>query len=159
VSNWTAGQLDGGLDAGAPCAIQNAYSLLDQTDGVDILPLCAKRGVAYCVFSPLAGGWLTGKYLRGEPFPEGSRMTQRPEPYSGFLVDAVFDALEGLHTIATERGSSMAGLALAWLLADPRVGQVVIGPGRPEHLEPVREALAMPLDAAERARVEELFTR
>jgi aryl-alcohol dehydrogenase-like predicted oxidoreductase len=55
--------------------------------------------------------------------------------------------------MASERGISMAGLALAWLLADERVTQIVIGPGRPEHLAPVREALTHPLTAGERAAV------
>ena len=52
-----------------------------------MLPLCEREQVAYLVFSPLAGGWLTGKYRRGEPFPAGSRMTQRPEPYAPFQSD------------------------------------------------------------------------
>jgi aryl-alcohol dehydrogenase-like predicted oxidoreductase len=100
---------------------------------------------------------LTGKYRRGEPFPPGSRMTQRPEPYAGFVADDVFDALERLEVYARDRGTSMAGVALAWLLADDRVTQVVIGPGRREHLEPVREALDQPLNEGERALIEEMF--
>jgi aryl-alcohol dehydrogenase-like predicted oxidoreductase len=154
VSNFTAGQLAAALAAGAPQAIQNSYSLLDRGDEADLLPLCAERHVAYLVFSPLAGGWLTGKYRRGEPFPAGSRMTQRPEPYRGFVADQTFDALARLQEIASGRGVSLAGLALAWLLADERVSQVVIGPGRPEHLAPVREALDHPLTEQERATVE-----
>jgi aryl-alcohol dehydrogenase-like predicted oxidoreductase len=105
------------------------------------------------VFSPLAGGWLTGKHRRGEPFPEGSRMTQRPEPYRELVTGRTFDALARLEAMASGHGISMAGLALAWLLADERVTQIVIGPGRPEHLAPVGEALAHPLTAAERAAV------
>jgi aryl-alcohol dehydrogenase-like predicted oxidoreductase len=66
------------------------------------------------------------------------------------MSERTYDALERLRDRARERGMSMAGLALAWLLADDRVGQVVIGPGRPEHLEPVREALSAPLAGAER---------
>ena len=54
------------------------------------------RRVAYLAFSPLAGGWLTGKYRRDEPFPAGSRMTQRPEPYERLVSDRTFDALERL---------------------------------------------------------------
>ena len=106
------------------------------------------------MFSPLAGGWLTGKYRRGEPFPEGSRMTQRPEPYRELVTGRTFDALARLEAMASGRGISMAGLALAWLLADERVTQVVIGPGRPEHLAPVAEALRHPLTGPDRALVE-----
>ena len=103
--------------------------------------------MAYLAFSPLAGGWLTGKYRRGEQFPAGSRMSQRPEPYRGLVTDRTFDALARLQAMAASRGISMAGLALAWLLADERVTQIVIGPGRPEHLAPVGEALKHPLTA------------
>jgi aryl-alcohol dehydrogenase-like predicted oxidoreductase len=105
-------------------------------------------------FGPLAGGWLTGKYRRGEPFPAGSRMTQRPEPYREFVSGPIFDALDRLAAIAADRGMSMGGLALAWLLADERVGQIVVGPGRPEHLAVVGEALRSPLTIQEAAMVE-----
>ncbi len=77
-------------------------------------------------------------------------MTQRPGPYQEFLAGQTFDALDRLQSVAAGRGTSMAGLALAWLLADERVTQIVIGPGRPEHLAPVGEALAHPLTGAER---------
>ena len=154
ISNFGAAQLTAALAAGAPQAIQNSYSLLTSQDEGDVLTLCAERQVAYLAFSPLAGGWLTGKYRRGEPFPAGSRMTQRPEPYRGLVTDKTFDALDRLQAMAAGRGTSMAGLALAWLLADERVSQVVIGPGRPEHLAPVAEALEHPLTGEERAAVE-----
>jgi aryl-alcohol dehydrogenase-like predicted oxidoreductase len=151
VSNFGAAQLTAALAAGAPQAVQNSYSLLTRQDERDLLALCAERQVAYLAFSPLAGGWLTGKYRRGEPFPDGSRMTQRPEPYRGFVTDRTFDALDRLQAMAASHGISMAGFALAWLLADERVTQIVIGPGRPEHLAPVGEALTHPLTPQERA--------
>jgi aryl-alcohol dehydrogenase-like predicted oxidoreductase len=154
VSNFDAAQLTAALADGAPQAIQNSYSLLTRQDEPELLSLCAERGVAYLAFSPLAGGWLTGKYRRGLPYPSGSRMTQRPEPYAGFVTDRTFEALDKLAAIAAGRGTSLAGLALAWLLADDRVAQVVIGPGRPEHLAPVAEALAHPVTGPERAAIE-----
>jgi aryl-alcohol dehydrogenase-like predicted oxidoreductase len=154
VSNFDAGQLAAALAAGTPRAVQNSYSLLERDDEREVLPLCSARQVAYQAFSPLAGGWLTGKYQRGEPYPADSRMTQRPEPYAGLVTGATFDALDRLRAIASSRGTSMAGVALGWLLADQRVTQVVVGPGRPEHLAPVREALERPLTGEERAAVE-----
>jgi len=155
VSNFDARQLAAALAAGAPQAVQNSYSLLTRQDEPELLPLCAERGVAYLAFSPLAGGWLTGKYRRGAAYPAGSRMTQRPEPYLDFLTDRTFEALDRLQAIAESRGTSMAGLALAWLLADDRVAQIVIGPGRPEHLAPVAEAIEHPVTEQERAAIEE----
>jgi aryl-alcohol dehydrogenase-like predicted oxidoreductase len=153
VSNFDAAQLEAALSAGAPSAIQNEHSLLARADEDSVLPLCERERVAYLVFSPLAGGWLTGKYRRGEPFPAGSRMTQRPEPYKPFVSDPTFDRLEAFERVARDRNTSMAGLALAWLLADERVTQIVVGPGRPGHLAPVREALERPLPANERERL------
>jgi aryl-alcohol dehydrogenase-like predicted oxidoreductase len=158
VSNWDAAQLVEALDAGSPVAIQNSRSMLDRGDEVQLLPLCEARAVGYLAFSPLAGGWLTGKYRRGQQFPAGSRMTQRPEPYEAFLNDHTFDVLGQLEVLAEGRGISLAGLALAWLLADDRVAQVVVGPGRAAHLEPVREALEHPLAPDERHRVEEVLS-
>jgi aryl-alcohol dehydrogenase-like predicted oxidoreductase len=159
VSNFDPEQLRAALAVGRPRAVQNSYSLLERGDGSDggVLSVCAERGLSYLVFGPLAGGWLSGKYRRGEAFPAGSRMTQRPEPYEHLINDRTFDALERLDQISSARGTSMAGTALAWLLADERITQVVTGPGRPEHLVPVREALEQPLSATERADIEEAF--
>ncbi|MGH3256917.1 MAG: aldo/keto reductase [Streptosporangiaceae bacterium] len=154
VSNFSAPQLAAALEAGAPEAIQNSYSLLTRQEEGEVLALCAERTVAYLAFSPLAGGWLTGKYRRCEPFPHDSRMSQRPEPYRGLVNDRTFDTLARLEQMAAQLGISLAGLALAWLLADQRVTQIVIGPGRPEHLAPVREALMHPMSPQERAAVE-----
>ncbi len=157
VSNFDADQLAEALALASPRAIQNSYSLLARQDERELLPLCERRDVAYLAFSPLAGGWLTGKYRRGEPFPAGSRMTQRPEPYQVFLDNRTFDALDLLNRLAVRRGTSMAGLALAWLLADDRVTQVVIGPGRPDHLKPVIEAVECPISDEDRAAIEGAF--
>jgi aryl-alcohol dehydrogenase-like predicted oxidoreductase len=157
VSNFDADQLRRAAATGAVACVQNSYSLLDRTDEREVLPLCQERGIAYVAFGPLAGGWLTGKYRRGAPFPSGSRMTQRPEPYEGFMRESVFDALEALEETATRRGLSMAGLALAWLLGEPRLTAAVVGPTRPEHLDPVREALANPLEAEERDELSKVF--
>jgi aryl-alcohol dehydrogenase-like predicted oxidoreductase len=158
VSNFDAGQLEAALSAGKPQAIQNEHSLLARADEDALLPLCERAEVSYLVFSPLAGGWLTGKYRRGKPFPAGSRMTQRPEPYAPFVSGHTFDQLEQFDRLAHARGTSMAGLALAWLLADQRVTQIVVGPGRAEHLAPVREAINRPLSSDERATLDEVFS-
>jgi aryl-alcohol dehydrogenase-like predicted oxidoreductase len=146
ASNVDGAQLRAALAVDLPVRfdwVQNSYSLLDREPERDILPLCAERGLGFTHFSPLAGGWLTGKYRRGETPPAGSRMSQRPEPYEHLRADSVYDGLERLDRFAAERGTTSAALALAWLLADPRVTAVVVGPRRPEHLEPALAALRL----------------
>jgi aryl-alcohol dehydrogenase-like predicted oxidoreductase len=161
ASNVDGSQLREAL-AAAPGAryewVQNSYSLLDRDAEREVLPLCAAEGLGFTPFSPLAGGWLTGKYRRGEALPEGSRMTMRPEPYEHLRADATFDALEGLDRLAAQRGTTGAALALAWLLAEPRLTAVVVGPRRPEHLEPALAAVAGPLTEPEREEIGRLFT-
>jgi aryl-alcohol dehydrogenase-like predicted oxidoreductase len=151
LSNVEGAQLREALEAGSFGVVQNSYSLLDREVESEVLPLCSQRGVAFQAFSPLAGGWLTGKYRRGEALPDGSRMTMRPGPYEHLRADRVYDALEEL-----ERGGDPATLALAWLLADPRVS-VVVGPRRPEQLQPALAALQHPLSKAERDELSALF--
>jgi aryl-alcohol dehydrogenase-like predicted oxidoreductase len=138
--------------------VQNAYSLLERGDEADVLPLCAHNGLGYTPFSPLAGGWLTGKYRPGEPYPKGSRMTLRPDPYRGLEHDGTFVALAALEEAARSRGLDMATLALAWLLGDERVTSIVVGPRRPAHLDPAIAALDVRLSPAERDEIGALFS-
>lgn len=155
VSNVGADDLRGWLQLGTPALVQNSYSLLDRGDEAEVIPLCEEHGIEYQAFSPLAGGWLTGKYRRGEAAPEGSRMTMRPEPYRHLERDAIFDGLDALERKAAELGVSTGGLALAWALT--RAGSVVTGPRRPSHLQPAREALGLELSTADREEVGSLF--
>jgi aryl-alcohol dehydrogenase-like predicted oxidoreductase len=163
ASNFTAEQLAEAIELSELERIaryewvQNSFSLLDRNDGETVFPVCREHALGYEAFGPLAGGWLTGKYRRGAPYPEGSRMTQRPESYLRYTSDAVFDALEAFEREALGRGISMAGLALAWLLSTPEVTAVVVGPGREEHLEPVVEALGLPLTRDEHDHLRGLF--
>jgi aryl-alcohol dehydrogenase-like predicted oxidoreductase len=137
--------------------VQNSYSLLERAPLTQVLRLCEEHGIAFTAFSPLAGGWLTGKYRRGEQPAAGSRMATRPEPYLRLVADPVFDGLEALETQAHERGVDMATLALAWLLADERITSVIVGPRRPEHLDPAARALDLSLTSEERDALAALF--
>ena len=136
---------------------QNSFSLLDLEDAETVFPVCHEHGLGYEAFGPLAGGWLAGRYRRGESYPEGSRMTQRPDGYRKYESETVFDALAAFEREAFGRGVSMAGLALAWLLDVPDVTAVVVGPTRADQLEPVREALTLELSSADRAHLRGLF--
>jgi aryl-alcohol dehydrogenase-like predicted oxidoreductase len=137
--------------------VQNEYSLLRRGPERDVLPVCAREGVAFTPFSPLGGGWLTGKYRRDEPYPAGSRMTQRPDPYADLVSEETFRGVERFQAAAAERGVEPAALAIAWVLSNPQVTAVVVGPRRPEQLEPALAALELRLSPQERDELAELF--
>ncbi|UCH24646.1 MAG: aldo/keto reductase [Trueperaceae bacterium] len=139
--------------------VQNAYSLLERDDEREMLPLCRDQGLGYTPYSPLAGGFLTGKYRLDEDYPAGSRMTLRPEPYQAYWRRQTFEALNGLRVEAEQRGVSMASLALAWVMAAPEVTAPIVGPRSPEHFEVVREALELSLSPEERDGLTELFRK
>ena len=132
---------------------QNSYSLLDRFAEREMFPLCANAGIGFMAFSPLAGGWLTGKYRHAGQYPSGSRMTLRPEPYRSFERDEVYRALETLSDRARSRDVAVSTLALAWVLHQPRVDAAVIGPRTPAHLEAALAALRLELPADEVERI------
>ena len=152
VSNFDGEQLAGALEVGRPAVVQNEYSLLERSDEGDVIPICAAQGVDYQAFSPLAGGWLTGKYRRGEAHPEGSRMTMRPEPYLHLDDDRVYRGIERLG----ERGDR-AVLGLGWVISNPDVSAAVVGPRRPEHLEPALAARDLSMSPSEREEIASFF--
>jgi aryl-alcohol dehydrogenase-like predicted oxidoreductase len=137
--------------------VQNGYSLLDRAPERDVLPLCSEEGLGFTPFSPLAGGWLTGKYASADSFPAGSRMTLRPEPYAHLRNDFVLRAIAAFGERARDRGVSMSALAIAWVLSHPRTTAVILGPRRPAHLDSAEEALAIQLTEAERKDLAMLF--
>ena len=157
-SNVDVAWLEEALRHGRPDWVQNSYSLLDREAEQGVLELSARAGLGFTPFSPLAGGWLTGKYKRAEEPPEGSRMTLRPEAYLHLQEDRVFDALEALEAHAADRTTTPATLAFAWLLAHPHVTAVVVGPHRPEQLRPALDALELELSPPERDQLTALFT-
>jgi len=152
-SNVDGRQLAEAVDAGAFRWVQNSYSLLDRDAEREVLPLCVEHALGFTSFSPLAGGWLTGKYRRAEAPPPGSRMTLRPGPYEALQTDETFDRLERL----AELGDP-ATLALGWLLGEPSVTAIVVGPRRPEQLRPALDALDQPLSAPQRDELSALFS-
>jgi aryl-alcohol dehydrogenase-like predicted oxidoreductase len=140
VSNVDAAGLRQWLEVGRPALVQNSYSLLDRGDEEELIPLCAEHGIPY---------------QRDEAPPDGSRMTMRPEPYRHLEDERVYAGLGELKRLAADRGVSTAGLALAWALGG--ADSIVVGPRRPEQLEPVHEALLLELSRAERKQVGSLF--
>jgi aryl-alcohol dehydrogenase-like predicted oxidoreductase len=113
---------------------QPEYSLLKRDIEAELVPACLKFGVGLITWGPLAGGFLTGKYRRGEPLPPGTRLAGRTV-YTKYLTDASFDLLERLEAFANERDHPVRELAIAWLLRRPAVSTIIIGAMRPEQLE------------------------
>ena len=137
--------------------VQNSYSLLDRAPEAEMFPLCADQGLGFTAFGPLAGGWLTGKYRAGQPYPAGSRMTLRPQPYEHFVNDRTFRGLDALAEEARLRGVEMTALALAWALHHPRMTAAIIGPRRPAHLDAALAALDVTLAPGEANRLAALL--
>jgi aryl-alcohol dehydrogenase-like predicted oxidoreductase len=133
--------------------VQNEYNLLNRGIEAEVLPLAADQGLAVTPFSPLAGGFLTGKYTLEGAYPTGSRMTLRPGPYAGLMTPATFRAIDVVREEAAERGVSLPALALAWVLAHPSVTAALIGPRTVEQFAPAQESLQVGLSDADRERI------
>ena len=128
-------------------SLQAYYSLVGRDLEHELLPLCREEGLGILPWSPLSGGFLSGKYQRDNPNPEGARR-------SGFQFPPIdeargFDAVEALEKIATAKGASVAQVALAWLLAQPGVTSIIIGANKMTQLEDNLKAADLQLTAAE----------
>jgi len=130
VSNFSVEQLDEAVAAGPVAALQNHYNLLEREAEADVLPRCAELGVGFVPYFPLASGLLTGKYRRGEPPPQGTRLSGRSEA----LSDSAFDRIEALEAFAQERGHTLLELAIAGLASQPGVVSVIAGATAPEQV-------------------------
>jgi len=108
--------------------LQNHYNLLERGDDERVLPLCRELGIAYVPYFPLASGLLTGKYRRGEPAPEGSRLAGR------VIDDERFDRVESLARFAEERGRTLLELAISALASTPGIASVIAGATKPEQV-------------------------
>jgi aryl-alcohol dehydrogenase-like predicted oxidoreductase len=157
VSNFTASQLRELIELDRPDVLQNSYSLLEREDEREVLELCTGFDIAFTAHSPLAGGLLSGKYRHGEQPPPDSRLGTRPGPYEPHLTDETFGRIDRFAAVAAERGLAPATLAIAWLLAQPAVTAVVVGPRRIEHLTAAVGALDVQLSRAEADTLAALF--
>lgn len=116
---------------------QPPYNLLDRRVERELLPMAQSYGIATIPWSPLAGGLLTGKYSRDSQPPEDSRYANidANPMYRRRMNDAIWDVIEGLETIAKEKGVSLSQLSLAWVMQQPGVTSPIIGPRTMEQLE------------------------
>jgi aryl-alcohol dehydrogenase-like predicted oxidoreductase len=113
---------------------QNNYSLLERNVAHEVLPACEHFGLGFLPFFPLASGLLTGKYRRGTPPPEGTRLAAWGARGAQALSDRNFDRVEALEAWARERNRGLLDLAFAWLLGQPVVSSVIAGATSPEQV-------------------------
>lgn len=113
---------------------QNLYSLLERDVEREVLPACEHFGLGFLPFFPLASGLLSGKYRRGAPPPEGTRLQAWGARGEAAMSDANFDKVEALEAWAKHRGHTLLELAFAWLLGHPVVSSVIAGATTPEQV-------------------------
>jgi aryl-alcohol dehydrogenase-like predicted oxidoreductase len=159
-SEWSAPQIRRAREiAGAAHFVssQPQYSLLHRDPEAEVFPTCAEQGISHIVWSPLAQGVLTGKYLPGQAPPPDSRAAS--DAMGGFLRDRLDDhvlaGVQRLKPIAQELGLTMAQLALAWVLRRQEVASAIIGASRPEQVEDNAKASGVTLSAEVLRKIEE----
>ena len=162
ISNYSPEQTERATailrDLGTPCLIhQPSYSMLNRHVEDGLLDVLGERGVGCIVFSPLAQGLLTERYLHG--VPDDSRIATGGFLKQSALTEATLATIRGLSKIAEERGQRLAQLAIAWVLRDPRVTSALIGASSVTQLEQNVASLAnLEISEAELARIELLLT-
>jgi len=159
-SEWLPDQIEAGLETATTATFvssQPQYSMLWRAPEEEIFPLCAANGISQVVWSPLAEGVLSGKYLPGEERPAGSRGAndEMNEFIADWLNDPVLEAVQRLRPIAEEAGLTMAQLALAWILRRSEVASAICGASRPEQVEANIAASGVELSADVLAAIDE----
>ena len=115
-------------------SVQPAYNLLNRGIERELVPFCTQYGIGIIPYSPLASGFLTGKYRQGQPAPEGTRGYNN-QMFGRIMTDRNFEILGKLEEFAQQRGHGVGELAMAWLFAQPMVCTVIAGATRPEQVE------------------------
>jgi aryl-alcohol dehydrogenase-like predicted oxidoreductase len=119
-----------------PVSAQNQYSLLRREAEEELLPTCERLGIGVLPYFPLASGLLTGKYRRGEPRPEGTRLSDR----EAVFTDETFDRIEALEEFAEERGLTLLQVSIGGLLGQPAISSAIPGATKPEQVRANVEA-------------------
>ncbi|NLP83447.1 aldo/keto reductase [Microbacterium sp. CFH 90308] len=162
VSEWTAEQLREGHALAKSYGIQlisnqPQYSALWRVIEGKVVPASEELGISQIVWSPMAQGVLSGKYLPGQPAPAGSRATDEKSGanfISRFMRDEVLEAVQKLQPVADQAGLTMAQLAIAWVLQNKNVAAALVGASRPEQLDDTVKASGVRLDADTMAAIE-----
>jgi aryl-alcohol dehydrogenase-like predicted oxidoreductase len=164
VSEWTAEQIERAAALARELKVpfvsnQPQYSMLWRVIEAEVIPASEKVGVGQIVWSPIAQGVLSGKYLPGQPPPAGSRATDESGSrfIAGLMSDAVLARVQKLLPIAHEAGLTMAQLAVAWVLQNRHVSSAIVGASRPEQVRDNAKAAGVKLDAALMKRIDEVL--
>jgi aryl-alcohol dehydrogenase-like predicted oxidoreductase len=139
---------------------QPQYSMLWRVIEAEVIPACEELGMGQVVFSPIAQGSLTGKYLPGQPPPAGSRATDEHGGASfiqRFMTDDVLTSVQRLRPLAEDAGLTMAQLAVAWVLQNPNVSSAIVGASRPEQVYDNAKASGVRLDAGLLKAIDEIL--
>jgi len=160
-SNFSAEQLRDAEAAVRPGAarfvsVQNQYSPLQREPEQAVLPECERLNIAFLPYSPLANGLLTGKFRRGQPVPEGTRIGAGGPP-ARFLTDENLATVEKLIEYAESRGHTILELTFGWLLAHAPVASVIAGAMSPEQVEANVAAASWELTAAELGEIDAIL--
>jgi aryl-alcohol dehydrogenase-like predicted oxidoreductase len=165
VSEWRAEEIRAALEIAEQMGLdrivsnQPQYSMLWRVIEAEVVPECEAAGIGQVVWSPMAQGILTGKYLPGQPPPEGSRASDPTGAgfLSRWLRDDVLERVQGLRPLADQAGLSMAQMAVAWVLGNPNVSTAIVGASRPDQLTDSVRASGVVLDADLRAAIDEVL--
>lgn len=165
VSEWTAEQIRAGHALAGELGFQlissqPQYSMLWRVIEAEVVPTCRELGLSQIVWSPVAQGVLTGKYLPGQPLPAGSRATDDKggaQMIQRFLNDTVIERVQGLRPIAAELELSMAQLAVAWVLQNDNLACAIIGASRPEQVSENVAASGVEIPAELMTRIDEVL--
>jgi aryl-alcohol dehydrogenase-like predicted oxidoreductase len=166
VSEWKAAEISQALEIAGQMGLdrivssQPQYSMLWRVIEAEVVPLCEREGIGQLVWSPIAQGVLSGKYLPGRPPPEGSRATDvngGDKMIARWLRDDVLEKVQQLTPLAADAGLSLAQLAVAWVLQNPNVSSAIVGATRPEQVRDNAAAAGVKLDPDLMARIDEVL--
>jgi aryl-alcohol dehydrogenase-like predicted oxidoreductase len=165
-SSWTAAQIAEGLGLQRQLHLdrfissQPYYNITGRGIEHDVIPLCWREGIGQIVYSPLAQGILTGKYVPGQPPPPGSRASDPKQNMflnRGQLDDSMLEKVQKLAPVAAREGLTMAQFSLAWCLRKPEISSVIVGASKPEQLEENVTASGRDLSPESLAAIDEMF--
>ena len=164
VSEWSAEQIQAAVDIAKQMNFdkivsnQPQYSMLWLVIEGEVVPTSVKNGISQIVWSPMAQGVLTGKYLPGQPAPAGSRATDAggARMIERWMRDDVLNAVQNLKPIAAELGISMGQLAIAWVLKNPNVASAIVGASRPDQIVDNIKAIDVVLDDAVMKKIDDV---